>query len=81
VDGQLEGRPIERGECGNQEDTLKGKHDGGGSVHDSHRVKSQFFREFYSCESLFLFLVVFVSLDTSKQYRDRLGVGLSSGHK
>jgi hypothetical protein len=37
--------------------------------------------EFESYMSLFVFLVVFVSLDTSKQCRDRLGVGLSSGHK
>jgi hypothetical protein len=37
--------------------------------------------EFESCMSLFLFLLVFVSLGTSKQRFNRLGVGLSLGHK
>jgi hypothetical protein len=37
--------------------------------------------EFDSCMSLFLFLVVFVFLDASKQCCNLLGVELSSGHK
>jgi hypothetical protein len=38
--------------------------------------ESVFRRSFDSCESPFLFLVVFLSLDASKPCRDRLGVGV-----
>jgi hypothetical protein len=37
--------------------------------------------EFNSCMSFFLFLVVFVSLGTSKQHRNQIGAELSLGHK
>jgi hypothetical protein len=58
---------------GNQRDTPEGKHGGGGSIHDNGSRVS-FRRSLDFCESPFLFLV-FLSLDASKQCRDRLGVG------
>jgi hypothetical protein len=41
------GSADEKEEGGNQEDTPKGKHGGGGSFHDWQRVKSQVLEDFW----------------------------------
>jgi hypothetical protein len=65
---------MERGKGGNQKSTPKGRHGGGGSIHDWQWVKSQFL------EGLRLLRESF-SIDASKQCHNRLGVGFVLRHK
>jgi hypothetical protein len=51
-----------------------------GSINDWQRVRVSFRKVRLLYESFFI-LVVSISLDASKQCCNRLGVGLSSGHK
>jgi hypothetical protein len=69
-------------EDGNQGDTLEGKHGGGGSIYDWRWVNESVLGSFLTTTRVsFIFSSFYLSLDTSKQCHDRLGVRLSSAHK
>jgi hypothetical protein len=64
-----------------ERDTPKGNYVGGGSIYDWWQVKESVLGSFRLLWESFSIFSNFLSLDASKQCRDRLGVGLSSGHK
>jgi hypothetical protein len=75
ADGQLGKSADEKKEGGNQGDTPKGKHGGGGRVYDWRWVRELVLEGLRLLQESFSIFISFLSLDASKQCRDPLGVG------
>jgi hypothetical protein len=61
---------------GIQRNTLDGKHRGGGSIYDCRWVEKSVLEGLRLLRESFSIFSSFLSLDASKHYLDRLGVGL-----